>query len=356
MITNSSTLRAVRRPALFFVSLVGAGAIARADDAAPLRLNYSAPSECPRVDRFIDQVRVRAPNVRFTEDGARAFVVRVSARRPRFEGRLTVREVDGSEAERTVTGDSCAETISALALIAAVAAESPPESTKAALTSPAAESASATPAPRAPEPAADAGAPEKPRDAREPEQAEAAPREAARAQPTWTLALGAQGGVVSGASPDALVTVPVFAEAASRSEALLSPAVRLRFEHAGSGSIDAAGASAHFVWTAGSVDVCPAHVAAGNLRLFPCARVEAGVLDAEGLDVQPARDRVRPWARAGLAGRGRVTAVGPLFLELEAAVLAALVRDRFFFQPGATVFRPPPVGVSASAGIGVTIW
>jgi hypothetical protein len=169
------------------------------------------------------------------------------------------------------------------------------------------------------------------------------------------VAAGAHGGAIGGVAPDVLVLVPLFVEVARDTDAMVAPALRVRVERTGSGTLDVGvgGASAQFTWTAAALDLCPILVSAGRFGARPCARVEGGTLEAAGVNVQPSRSGVRPWLGTGLVARGRVLVAGPLFLELEAATTLAIVRDRFFVEPSQTVFRAPLLGWAATAGVGV---
>ena len=355
------------------IALVTIGAHAAPNEV--IRLDYAAPSGCPSAETFLDQVRARSPRIR-SGDGserARTLVVRITSQNHRTTGRLTVREVDGSEAERSVVGDRCADVASGLALIAALAVDptagtsaSPTGTAPPSLPAPPSRGGAAEPSPIGPDAAPSAPPPEKP--PAEPPTPEApartsgatAARDGAPAsdvgRPHWQLAFGAHGAVASGALPGVLVTAPVFFEIARPSSAIAAPAVRMRFERAGSGVVESGAGSAEFTWTAGSLDLCPMAWSRGAVRLTPCLRTEVGALEAAGVNVQPARTGVRPWWSLGVVARGRFTVYGPLFVEIEGALLGAVVRDRFFLEPGGTVFRPSLLGGSAGVGAGLAIW
>ena len=365
--------------ALFAVS-------AHAAPSEALRLDYVAASGCPSADAFLDQVRARSPRIRSASgnEPARTLVVRLASRNHRTTGRLTLREVDGSEAERSVVGESCSDVAAGLALIAALAVDPTASSeTPASSGTPASSRTPGAPGisgiPGTPGTPSDAGADAAPvseslatappatppADLPQPpltavkvgasrSNDTALPAEVDRRH--WQLAFGAHGEVASGALPNVLVAVPVFVEVARVSGTLLAPAARVRFERAASGVVASAAGSAEFTWTAGSLDLCPIAWSRAALRLTPCLRTEVGAVEAAGINVQPARSGVRPWWSMGTVARGRWVVYGPLFVELEAAFLVAIVRDRFFLEQGGTVFRPSLVGGSASAGIGVSIW
>ncbi len=307
----------------------------------------------------------------------RALVVRIRAHHRSFAGRITVREPDGTSTERAVAGESCAQVMTALALIAAVAVDptaassggtaaasataassTPPASSSSA--APAASSSSAPtsappasaspPPPPPPPPKPDEPNPDEPKP---PDDAHEEPSPAPPPRPgTWGFAVGAHAGAIDGVAPDVLLLLPIFVEAA-REGSFFAPAARLRFDRSGSGTVSSGGASAQFTWTAAALDLCPIKLGAGRFDARPCLRFEGGSLAAAGVDVQPSRSGARPWLSTGAAARGRFVVIGPLFLEAEAALGLALVRDRFFVEPSQTVFKTPLVGWSATGGVGV---
>ena len=105
------------------VALLGLGrGSANADDAPPVQFDYLALPGCPGVDAFIREVLARAPQVRLatSPDHARTLVARVHQRGGGIEGTLVVRDADGATTERTVRARSCAELVTALAVISAL--------------------------------------------------------------------------------------------------------------------------------------------------------------------------------------------------------------------------------------------
>ena len=137
-----------------------------------------------------------------------------------------------------------------------------------------------------------------------------------------------------------------------------SPAVRARFERPGSDAAATAQGSAHFTWTEVSLDVCPISLwLRASWRLQPCLRTEIGIVEGTALDTSVQHDEARPWATLGAVATSRWSIIGPLFVEIEATVIAPIVRDRFYLDPqSATVFRASPVGGSAACGAGISIW
>jgi hypothetical protein len=346
-----------------------ASAVARAETSSAVSIDYAAPAGCPGAEAFTKELTARAPRAQIGARGAhaRAVIVRILVRGRLFDGQLVLRDA-GVETERTVSAATCAEVVSALALITAVAVD-PAAAASAPSPEPAGGSSAAAPAspPSAPSSAAPMTTPaaetEPPREPTRSDAASASlPKQdvdeasAPAPRPGWAFGLGVHAGAVGGISPDPLIVVPVFVELAHEGGGLLAPAARLRFERASSGVVSAGGGAAQFTWTAGSLDLCPVALGSSSMRFSarPCGRIEAGELEGNGRDIQPARRGARPWLALGPIARGRVVLVGPLFAELEAAANIAVVRDRFYVEPDLTVFRAPFLGWTASAGAGVT--
>lgn len=356
-------------------------AFAVADDAAVIQIDYDAhaPPLCPGAGAFADQLTARNHGVRVTTTtgaGVRMLVVRIDAQRARLVGHLTVREVDGTENERTVAGDTCAEVVAGLAFVAAVALTHSPAPTSREPQATAAVRA-AQPGPSAPTPSAEAepvstgrasdkdgartAAPDTKAGSASSRRASERTEEVNPLQPIdaaakrWGLSIGGDGHIVNGAGPTTLVAVPVFAEIASTSRSLVAPSMRARFERASSARQTAAG-GAEFTWTAGSIDLCPLAWSPGRFRNEACLRTEAGTMAGAGLGLQPVRTSVRPWLSVGPAVRGRWTLRSPLFLEIEGSMGVPLFRDRFFVQPNATVFRVPLFELGVAAGAGIVLW
>jgi hypothetical protein len=88
----------------------------------PIRLTYRAYASCPTEGRFVLEVTARTERGRVATPGeaARAFVVTVTRETGTIRGLLSITSLDGAVSEREVTGDTCREVVSALALITAL--------------------------------------------------------------------------------------------------------------------------------------------------------------------------------------------------------------------------------------------
>lgn len=171
----------------------------------------------------------------------------------------------------------------------------------------------------------------------------------------WTVSTGVGAGLVGGAAPRILLSVPVFVEVSRELGGIVEPSARVRFERTSIASTDGSTGSggARFVRTGGAADLCPIALRARSLRAQPCLRAELAALYARGRNIEPARSEVRPWFALGPVARVRVELVGPLFVELEAALLIAAVRDRFYVEPATLVYRPPAMGATTAFSVGL---
>jgi hypothetical protein len=316
-----------------------------------VRVEYAAAQGCPDALGFGEELHARA-RVKFVgdKDAPHALAVRITRVGKHFEGKLVVRDASAEASERRVSGDTCAEVVSGLALVSAFALGfSPPTAEP-----PDAQPDIATPdtmpvvvvrdaSPERERPVATIEAPTV--DA----STTAAPTPTPAPQP-WSFGVGAQGQLLSDVSPNLAFAVPMHFEVRRSMSGKLGVAARLRFVRASS---TAAGA---FTLTAGGVDLCPLDLFSRPFRFDLCARVVAGAFDATGVGVIPSRSATRPWVSVGSAASLDLYVLGPLYLRLEAALDAPLVRDRFFVEPNETLFSAPAIGWTGAFGAGATIW
>ncbi len=316
----------------------------RADDFVPVQLEYEGPSVCPDGAAFTREVLARAPRARAAgpAERARALIARVKPGGGHgYDGVLIVRDTGGTTTERAVHAPSCDELVTALAVIAAMVIDPMTAKTGAidagsALADATTDGAEPADAGVAPEPVpVPAPAPEP---APEPVRREA-----------WEISAGAGVGVIGGSAPTLFFSVPVFFEVSRNGAGLVDPAFRMRFER----TATAASESGAFTRTGGSVDFCPIALRARSLRAQPCARVELAALAVSGRKVEPIRSNLRPWFTLGPVARVRLELGSPVFVELEGALLLALVRDRFFVEPGTLIYRAPLVGATTAFAVGL---
>ncbi len=96
-------------------------------DAAPtepVELQYDVPANCPSRARFSEEVAALTPKAEFVDarPGIRRFAVAIAVRRGQVSGKLGI-EAGGEHSEREVSGKTCKEVVSALALATAIAVD-----------------------------------------------------------------------------------------------------------------------------------------------------------------------------------------------------------------------------------------
>jgi hypothetical protein len=332
------------------LSTLAVTTLARAQhDEQPVRIAYTAPADCPAENVFFAQVRARAFRVRRATDdeAARAVTIAIATSDGKRMGKVVIEAPDATRAEREVVGENCDQVVAALALITALALD--PN----ALTEPA--------APMAETPSADASAP--------PPSIPASLRPSpspVEASHSWHLALAADVAAVVGVSPRVIVGVPLVVEASAGSSGWFSPTLRVGFERASSGAIGTQGtpgssfltgpAEVTFTWTVGFLEACPVGWTVGDVRIEPCARLEAGTLEGASYQVTPSHDVSSAWLDVGAVGRAEWQVFRPLFLELQAGLRVPVIQGRFIFEPDSTIYEPAVLGSVVSGGLGARIW
>lgn len=165
--------------------LFSAPAAAETDGA---HFSYSAPAGCPDEVAFLDLVALDGGSLvrRDADEPARTLAVTVEGAET-FSGRLVIREVDGTDAERRIEGERCEDVARALAVLVALALEVPPSPPSPAAELPPATGEFVWPAPEPPQD----------REAREAENAWR-PRWRVAYSVGWTLSGGTGGGMLPG--------------------------------------------------------------------------------------------------------------------------------------------------------------
>jgi hypothetical protein len=316
-------------------------------------LKYSGVPGCSDAATFRSEFRARTSRAVLREDGdpgGRSFTITVAKEQGRIVGRVEQRRADGSTSEREVSGQSCAEVISALALIAALAVDPQaasahaPQDPDEAAPSLGKEPAPAPPPP--PEPSVRAN-----EESRKPEPD---PRHVDNAR--WRLAAGVQGGVVSGMFPKAAFASSIFVETGLWSPSVLAPTIRLSAIGSISRSVPAERGEAHFQWAAAGLQGCPLRFRLRDeLHGYPCVFGEAGFLAGEGTGVSEPDSRTRPWFGLGALIRLQWTPSEQFFVEAEGGIRVPLARDRFVFDLGGRTDSIHVVGLGGAASIGLGI-
>ncbi len=402
--------RTWRRPSAFaLIVLAFAARSARADEAEPVHLAYSAPAGCPGERSVVNEIGARTTRLRLAraDEPGRRLEITLERVEDRFAGTLLVTSASGTKTERRVMGETCAVVASAVALVAAltidpaasIAAVPEPQERRvegsgaATATSPAAEPPPpATPPPPVtfgPEPSAPPGSPLQPHAESRPGLAATAaeggnesghpapqtPGASGRRSIHLGAGIGAEAlgfsasapasgtgsgpGAVAGPSVQGSLDVdgPRLATTVR-----LAPELRLGAAFAQSGTFSVGGApneTAHFAWYRLELAACPLRFEpVRTLAALPCLAGAAGGLSATGQvgSVAP-QSQLLPWVELGAQALIAWRFAGPLALEGAFGLAAPLLVPSFFLRQnpqdamGEQVYRPPPVAALARIGL-----
>jgi hypothetical protein len=298
-------LTALRAP------LVVAGLLAARVSAAepePIRIAYSAPSECPAEATMIAQLGQHASIERVTTSAVRGFTFTIARGDTGFVGELAVTSARDAPATREVSAASCDEVVTALVLVAALAIE---------------ERASA-PRPPVLGPAIQHATP-------------------LAVETPWRLAIGAGVARYAGITPSARFGVPIYLAASHGHQE-----VRATFDRTTSDDL----ATASFRWTAGRLEGCPYVGLAGRLAVGGCAGVQIGALTSKGIGVDRATTDIRPWIAPEVVARTAVQ-LGRARVEVEGSLAAPLERDRYYIAPMMTVHQVSSLTAAIATSVAI---
>lgn len=329
---------AIGTMALVEMALLGFGRIATAEPES-VRIEYSAPAECPDATAFMRSVKERTTRFREAapDQEARRFLVHVQALGALFHGQLEIRLPDGRTTLRNVDAAVCDEVSSALALITALTID--PN----ALTGGSRRNREDTSddSPRSP-PSPSASVTATP------------PPESHEASPPWRWSAGAVGHTTFVVSPTRGYGGSLFVETEAPDASRLGPSVRMGIFLNKSDVDLPQGAGADFQWALAEVDGCPARLGGARLALHPCVAFRLGVIHGESRGISHPQQRSSLWSDVGPLLRVRLAATDRLLLEAQAGLVIPLHRTTFeITDMGAsrTAYSVPRLG--GSAGIGV---
>lgn len=347
-----STRRRRGIAALVQLSLAFAVAPAGAD-VEGIRLTYSADIDCPDEGRFFQAVTARTDLVRRAAEAepARAFVVNITRDTNSIRGALSITGLDGSVSKREVTGESCNEVVSALALITALAidplASTAPESSVA-VAAPSSSAAAGDVAPA--KPPSDAPPPAGPsigllvptaqlspsaRGPRAPDPAAESPSTRAPSAPAhpprWALGVEGQslGGLVHGWG----IGEGAFVDVTGSAHGHLVPSLRASLFTVPTRVTFSGAVGATLNWYVARIGACPLRFAgSSDLWLSLCAALDVGMLRSTGFGLQNDGTQVRPWLASALFGRVGWSPDDAFVLEAGAGPTVPVTRYSFYFE------------------------
>lgn len=345
-----------------------------AADTEPVRVRFEAPDGCPGEAAFLEQVRARTAKARVAAAGekARTFAVRLMQEGRLIRGRLAIEEPASQTEIREVTGERCAEVVSALALITALAVD-PQASTAPPARLPTAPPVANSPtvpmgsSGAAPGGSSSPAAPPPPRAQLPPNHPApylpprswadldvfplpVVPGSPADDSPRWRFSVGIEVAALGGFAPLLASGSALYLEAARDGEGVLAfaPSIRLAAIQADSGYVGPAQGGARFQLRMGRAELCPVRVRfLPGVSIAPCTTFEVGAIFAEGWGSGGSGSSQRPWVAPGLGGRVRWAITEEIELQIAGGGSLPLVRDTFFIAVPDTFSLTPDIDVHA---------
>jgi hypothetical protein len=352
-------MSALIRNRLSTALLLAASAAGAQPSELLVTLDFASAPSCPDQKLFIDQVEARVgPEIGWQRGGVSLRLV-LQKNGEEFSGRLQHARPDGVSTERVLTGQNCADVVSGLALVAALALD--PNAS----TAPAAELPSTAPAAEEPAPPPQVAKPvavTAPVPIVAPSPPPAPPREDAASELALPFALGVLGtiGVDEGPAPTTLIAIGGRVDLELYAPENLRPALGVGARYARSGFLGGESPVADFEWVVVRATLCPfAPEVFPRARLRVCALADLGSMTAQGRNppVEVPERTNQFWFASGPALVLAVRPASPLFVEAGAGGLLAITRPDYVFEtPREVVHEVPLFAFSAHLGIGVSFF
>jgi hypothetical protein len=343
------------------VSVAGTLGRARATDASDpsatfrttaleIELDYHAPRDCPGVEAYLADVKLRlGPHWKAAlKDLAEHLTVTVARTGDRYGGALEFVTVRGERFSRSVSGAVCAEVVRGIGLITALAVNA-----RAGGSAVRTDTSTTTSA----DPARPARAPSLPREGRSGsaavEESRTATVPSTRSRTNVQVRFGARASLTSGVGPGVTLGPGAFA-IFGLARARLGVGADL-FD---SGTVRARAIRADFRLLSARLEGCPWSFGLGRWgTLEPCATGELGSFRAAPeLDppvVTVSTPKSIAWGAAGVLGR-LVLHFPPFVAAVEVIGRTPLRRERFFVgSRDDVIFEIPVASAGASVGLGL---
>jgi hypothetical protein len=308
---------------------------AAAKPGQAFRLEYWAEGHCPDAVEFAHQIQTRAPRLRPAEadEPALGFYAELADHAGSATGRLTARSPDGREVVREVRGPTCEDVSTALALIAALAAD--PSQSSEPVQPPV--QAKAAPVQRAPRP--------------EPVTTEVPDSENRLYR--WTYGVGGGLAFDSSIAPSPGYGLGVEFDAEGPGGSPARVLFSLSAIRAAAGNTETTGGSASFTWVGLRLATCPMRWPEETPLFFrPCAFFDTGVLSGDVAAGDLSRDKSTTWAAAGGFGRIEELVGEVVSFQLDVGVTVPLTRPAFGVGEDAPLaFKVPSTGILGRIGL-----
>jgi hypothetical protein len=313
---------------------------AAAKPGQPFRLEYWAQGRCPDATEFALKIQTRAPRLRPAEgdEPALGFYAELVEQAGSATGRLTARSPDGREVVREVRGPTCDDVSTALALIAALAAD-PSQPVE-------------TPGRSAAGPKGSVARPARVARAEEPAPPLKPPVEAPREQP-WTFGVGGGLAFDSSIAPSPGYGLSIEFDAQGKGGSPWQPLLALSANRAAAPDTDTRGGTASFTWVAFRLAACPFRWPEDKpLFVRPCAFLDTGVLSGQVSLGSQRRDQSKTWFASGGFIRIEALAAEAVSFQLDGGVTLPLRRYSFGVGGGnEDAFRTPASGILGRIGL-----
>lgn len=310
-----------------------------------IQVRYEAHGSCPPESAFIGSVRRYTSRWALADESvdARRFHVTIAPRGDEFVGTLAiaprVSSGTGEVATREISGPDCDVVARGMAVAMAVAIDP--------------QALFASDAPKGEEGEPEHPSPPPPPRPRERSVAHEAPAPSA---PHWAVeaSVEATSAVVTGWMPVFGLSIevdPLATRVKQPSWALprwLRPTFALGIRQSLPKDVTEDSIATTFLWTAGTLRVCPVRFAAvgDRLEVLPCFEGDVGSLHAGASGSQDAKSTTKAWLDVGGSARIRWQIAGPWFVGSSAMLVAPVSRNRFELATGALISRAPGIGVS----------
>jgi hypothetical protein len=300
-------------------------------------LEYWADGRCPDAAEFARQIQTRAPRLRLAEadEPALGFYAELVERAGAATGRLTARSPDGREVVREVRGPTCDDVATALALIAALAADpSQPVEDK-----PPGSAARGTPAhaaqPRTEHATVPALAPEP--------------------DPTrrWTFGIGGGVGFDSSIAPNPSTSLGIAFDAEGYPGSPFRPLLSLSLLRAVSATTRTLNSTVSFDWVGFRLAACPLRWPEETpLFVRPCGFLDAGLLGGDVENDKSSHSQTKNWLAVGGFLRTEALVGEVVSFQLDGGVTVPLSQLTFSAGDGQPVaFQVPKSGILGRIGL-----
>jgi hypothetical protein len=312
---------------------------ARADTEA-IRIEYQADDTCPSAAVFTAEVFQRTASARLAADGepALTFSVLIVRSAAGVTGSLVIREPDGATVARKVSGRSCEDVATVLALATALAIDPRAEL----------DVGDKPEAPAAPPPKP-APLPPATSESYEP----SPPPPPPRGPWTWNGAVGPS--FAFGPAPQVAIGGAFLVEYGNRTSSSPLASIGVELLYLNASPKDVSGATVAFQYYIARPRLCAfALGSADGLALAPCLGVDLGAVTGEGSNLPNEATRTRFWGSVDLLARLSLALGRVFFVEVEGGLGLPFTRYQFVFRnPDTDVYSVPAGTGVLTARIGV---